>query len=200
MIRIVIAEDQSLLRGAIATLLSLEEDIDVVAQASDGLSVIEMVEQHLPDVLLTDIEMPGASGIEVALKLKEKKCHTKVMIVTTFARPGYLERARAAGVAGYVLKDAPSETLAQSLRKVASGNLVIEQGLAEAAWASPDPLSDRERSILRLAEEGKSNKEIASLLNLSAGTIRNYLAEATHKLGASNRIEASRIARENGWL
>lgn len=200
MIRIVIAEDQSLLRGAIATLLSLEEDIDVVAQASDGLSVIEMVEQHLPDVLLTDIEMPGASGIEVALKLKEKKCHTKVMIVTTFARPGYLERARAAGVAGYVLKDAPSETLAQSLRKVASGNLVIEQGLAEAAWASPDPLSDRERSILRLAEEGKSNKEIASLLNLSAGTIRNYLAEATHKLGVSNRIEASRIARENGWL
>ena len=200
MIRIVIAEDQSLLRGAIATLLSLEEDIDVVAQASDGLSAIEMVEQHLPDVLLTDIEMPGASGIEVALKLKEKKCHTKVMIVTTFARPGYLERARAAGVAGYVLKDAPSETLAQSLRKVASGHLVIEQGLAEAAWASPDPLSDRERSILRLAEEGKSNKEIANLLNLSAGTIRNYLAEATHKLGVSNRIEASRIARENGWL
>lgn len=200
MIRIVIAEDQSLLRGAIATLLSLEEDVDVVAQASDGLSAIELVEQHTPDVLLTDIEMPGASGIEVALKLKQKNVDTKVMIVTTFARPGYLERARAAGVTGYVLKDAPSETLAESLRKVAAGKLVIEQGLAEAAWASPDPLSDRERSILRLAEEGKSNKEIASLLHLSAGTIRNYLADATHKLGASNRIEASRIARENGWL
>ena len=200
MLRIVIAEDQSLLRGAIATLLSLEEDLDVVAQASDGLSAIEMVEQHTPDVLLTDIEMPGASGIEVALKLKGKNVDTKVMIVTTFARPGYLERARAAGVSGYVLKDAPSETLAESLRKVAAGKLVIEQGLAEAAWASPDPLSDRERSILRLAEEGKSNKEIASLLYLSAGTIRNYLAEATHKLGANNRIEASRIARENGWL
>ena len=200
MIRIVIAEDQSLLRGAIATLLSLEEDVDVVAQASDGLSAIELVEQHTPDVLLTDIEMPGASGSEVALKLKQKNVDTKVMIVTTFARPGYLERARAAGVTGYVLKDAPSETLAESLRKVAAGKLVIEQGLAEAAWASPDPLSDRERSILRLAEEGKSNKEIASLLHLSAGTIRNYLADATHKLGASNRIEASRIARENGWL
>lgn len=200
MIKVVIAEDQSLLRGAIATLLSLEEDITVLAQASDGFGAIEMVEQHSPDVLLTDIEMPGASGIEVALKLKNKSSNTKVMIVTTFARPGYLERARAAGVRGYVLKDAPSETLAQSLRKVAAGQLVIEQGLAEAAWASPDPLNDRERAILRLAEEGKTNKEIATSLHLSAGTVRNYLAEATQKLGASNRIEASRIARENGWL
>ena len=200
MIKVVIAEDQSLLRGAIATLLSLEEDITVLAQASDGFGAIEMVEQHSPDVLLTDIEMPGASGIEVALKLKDKGSNTKVMIVTTFARPGYLERARAAGVRGYVLKDAPSETLAQSLRKVAAGQLVIEQGLAEAAWASPDPLNDRERAILRLAEEGKTNKEIAASLHLSAGTVRNYLAEATQKLGASNRIEASRIARENGWL
>ena len=200
MIKVVIAEDQSLLRGAIATLLSLEEDITVLAQASDGFGAIEMVEQHSPDVLLTDIEMPGASGIEVALKLKDKGSNTKVMIVTTFARPGYLERARAAGVRGYVLKDAPSETLAQSLRKVAAGQLVIEQGLAEAAWASPDPLNDRERAILRLAEEGKTNKEIATSLHLSAGTVRNYLAEATQKLGASNRIEASRIARENGWL
>ena len=192
MIKVVIAEDQSLLRGAIATLLSLEEDITVLAQASDGFGAIEMVEQHSPDVLLTDIEMPGASGIEVALKLKDKGSNTKVMIVTTFARPGYLERARAAGVRGYVLKDAPSETLAQSLRKVAAGQLVIEQGLAEAAWASPDPLNDRERAILRLAEEGKTNKEIATSMHLSAGTVRNYLAEATQKLGASNRIEASR--------
>ena len=200
MIKVVIAEDQSLLRGAIATLLSLEEDITVLAQASDGLGAIEMVDKHCPDVLLTDIEMPGASGIEVALKLKERCSETKVMIVTTFARPGYLERARAAGVRGYVLKDAPSETLAQSLRKVAAGQLVVEQGLAEAAWASPDPLNDRERAILRLAEEGKTNKEIATSMHLSAGTVRNYLAEATQKLGASNRIEASRVARENGWL
>lgn len=200
MIRIVIAEDQSLLRGAIATLLSLESDIDVVAQACDGAEALALVKQHLPDVLITDIEMPQASGIDVARSLKEQSIATKVMIVTTFARPGYLERAREAGVLGYLLKDAPSASLASSLRKVASGQLVIEQGLAEAAWAAPDPLNDRERSILRLAETGKTNKEIAEKLNLSAGTVRNYLAGATQKLAASNRIEASRIARENGWL
>ena len=200
MISIVIAEDQSLLRGALASLLSIEDDIEVVAQAADGLQAIEMVSQHTPDVLLTDIEMPNASGIDVANKLKELGSSTKVMIVTTFARPGYLERARAAGVLGYVLKDAPSESLANSLRKVANGQLVIEQGLAEAAWASPDPLSDRERQILRLVEQGRTNKDIGQELNLSAGTIRNYLADATQKLGASNRIEASRIARDNGWL
>jgi two-component system response regulator DesR len=200
MIRIIIAEDQSLLRGALASLLSLEDDIQVVAQAADGAEALALVEQHAPDVLLTDIEMPHASGIDVARKLKESQSPTKVMIVTTFARPGYLERARSAGVLGYVLKDAPSESLAESLRKVASGQLVIEQGLAEAAWASPDPLNDRERAILRLAEQGQSNKKIAQQLYLSAGTVRNYLAEATQKLGASNRIEAARIARENGWL
>lgn len=200
MIRIIIAEDQSLLRGALASLLSLEDDIQVVAQAADGAEALALVEQYAPDVLLTDIEMPKASGIDVARKLKTAQSLTKVMIVTTFARPGYLERARSAGVLGYVLKDAPSESLADSLRKVANGQLVIEQGLAEAAWASPDPLSDRERGILRLAEQGKSNKRIAQELYLSAGTVRNYLAEATQKLGAGNRIEAARIARENGWL
>ena len=200
MIKIIIAEDQSLLRGAIATLLSLEDDIEVLAQAANGIEALELVEQHQPDVLLTDIEMPLASGIEVAARLNALNSETKVMIVTTFARPGYLERARAAGVLGYVLKDAPSESLADSLRKVFDGQLVIEKGLAEAAWASPDPLSDRERQILILAEEGKTNKEIAKTLHLSAGTVRNYLAEATQKLGANNRIEASKIARDNGWL
>jgi len=200
MIRIVIAEDQALLRGALASLLSLEDDIEVVSQAEDGVEALAMVEEYSPDVLLTDIEMPRSSGIEVANKLKEINSPTKVMIVTTFARPGYLERARSAGVLGYVLKDAPSESLATSLRRVANGELVIEQGLAEAAWASPDPLSERERDILRLAEQGKTNKEIGQQLHLSAGTIRNYLADATQKLGASNRIEASRIARDNGWL
>lgn len=200
MIRIVIAEDQSLLRGALASLLSIEDDIEVVSQAADGAEALEMVKRHTPDVLLTDIEMPKASGIEVAGQLRDSGSSTKVMIVTTFARPGYLERARSAGVLGYVLKDAPSESLANSLRKVAKGELVIEQGLAEAAWASPDPLNDRERQILRLAEHGKTNKEIGRELHLSAGTIRNYLADATQKLGANNRIEASRIARKNGWL
>jgi len=200
MIRIVIAEDQSLLRGALASLLSLEDDIHVIAQATDGTEAIAMVEQHSPDVLLTDIEMPNLSGIEVAHKLKDLNSPTKVMIVTTFARPGYLERARSAGVLGYVLKDAPSESLATSLRKVARGELVIEHGLAEAAWASPDPLNERERDILRLAEQGKTNKEIGHQLHLSAGTVRNYLADATQKLGVNNRIEAARVARDNGWL
>ncbi len=200
MIRIVIAEDQSLLRGALASLLSLEDDIDVIAEASNGLEALEMVRKHKPDVLLTDIEMPNASGIEVAGSLKTSGLNTKVMIVTTFARPGYLERARAAGVLGYVLKDAPSESLADSLRKVANGELVIEHGLAEAAWASPDPLNDREREILKLVEQGKTNKQIGEELYLSAGTIRNYLADASQKLGSNNRIEASRIARDNGWL
>lgn len=200
MIRVVIAEDQSLLRGALATLLSLEDDIEVVAQACNGREALDLVEEHKPEILVTDIEMPELSGIELAQTLKDKQSDTKVLIVTTFARPGYLERARAAGVLGYVLKDAPSETLADSVRKVADGKIVIEQGLAEAAWAAPDPLNDRERSILRLAEAGKTNKEIGQELHLSPGTVRNYLADATQKLGANNRIEASRIARENGWL
>ncbi len=200
MIRVVIAEDQSLLRGALATLLSLEGDIEVVAQACNGREALDLVEEHKPEILVTDIEMPELSGIELAQTLKDKQSDTKVLIVTTFARPGYLERARAAGVLGYVLKDAPSETLADSVRKVADGKIVIEQGLAEAAWAAPDPLNDRERSILRLAEAGKTNKEIGQELHLSPGTVRNYLADATQKLGANNRIEASRIARENGWL
>ena len=200
MIRIIIAEDQSLLRGAMATLLSLEDDIEVVDLASNGAEAIELVIKHKPDVLVTDIEMPLRSGIDVAKTLLRKKLKTKIMIVTTFARPGYLERARAAGVAGYVLKDAPSESLANSIRKVAAGQLVIEQGLAESAWSSPDPLNDREREILRLAEQGKTNKEIAETLHLSAGTVRNYMADAAQKLGASNRIEASKTARDNGWL
>lgn len=200
MIRIIIAEDQSLLRGAMATLLSLEDDIEVVDLASNGAEAIELVIKHKPDVLVTDIEMPLRSGIDVAKTLLSKKLKTKIMIVTTFARPGYLERARAAGVAGYVLKDAPSESLANSIRKVAAGQLVIEQGLAESAWSSPDPLNDREREILRLAEQGKTNKEIAETLHLSAGTVRNYMADAAQKLGASNRIEASKTARDNGWL
>lgn len=200
MIKILIAEDQSLLRGALATLLALEDDIDVVAQASNGKEALELTESIMPDVLVTDIEMPELSGIELAQALKQQRSPTKVLIVTTFARPGYLERARAAGVLGYVLKDTPSEALANSIRQVALGKIVIQQGLAEAAWAAPDPLSDRERAILRLAEAGRTNKEIGRALNLSPGTIRNYLAEATHKLGANNRIEASRIARENGWL
>jgi len=200
MIKTIIAEDQSLLRGALATLLSLEDDIEVLSQACDGTEALQLVINQQPDVLITDIEMPKLSGIELALALQAKGVETKVLIVTTFARPGYLERARKAGVSGYVLKDAPSEDLAQSVRRVANGEIVIDATLAEAAWATSDPLTNRERTVLLLAESGKTNKQIGEELHLSAGTVRNYLADATQKLGANNRIEASRIARENGWL
>jgi len=200
MIRIVIAEDQSLLRGALSTLLSLENDIEVVAQASDGIAALRYVQEYKPDVLVTDIEMPNLTGIDLAKAVKESGSDASVLIVTTFARPGYLDRARQAGVTGYVLKDAPSDELALAVRRVAAGEVVIERDLIESAWAMPDPLTERERDILRLAEAGKSNKEIARDLELSPGTVRNYLAEATQKLRATNRIEAFRIARENGWL
>lgn len=200
MIRIVLAEDQSLLRGALATLLNLEKDIEVVANVENGFLALEQVRNLKPDVVVTDIEMPEMSGIDLAKAIINENLNVKVLIVTTFARPGYLERARAAGVLGYVLKDAPSEVLADSIRRVNRGELVITKDLAEAAWASPDPLTQREREILRRVELGNTNKQIANQLNLSAGTIRNYLAEATQKLAAANRIEAARIARENGWL
>ena len=200
MIRIVLAEDQSMLRGALSTLLNLEKDIEVMATAENGRQALELSRELNPDVLVTDIEMPEMSGIDLANALTKEGINTKVLIVTTFARPGYLERARSAGVLGYVLKDAPSEVLADSIRRVHRGELVITKDLAEAAWASPDPLSDREREILRWVELGNTNKQIANQLNLSAGTVRNYLAEATQKLAVANRIEAARKARENGWL
>ena len=201
MIRIVIAEDQALVLGALAALLALESDIEVVARAGDGIAALEAVRKYKPDVLLSDIEMPGLSGLDVAEVIAREGLGTKVCIVTTFGRSGYLRRAMDAGVRGYLLKDAPSELLAAALRKVASGGRAIAPELAEAAWDVPaNPLSDRERDVLRLADEGRSNKEIARLLDLSPGTVRNYLSEASAKLGAASRIEAGRIARDRGWL
>ncbi|MDG1418776.1 MAG: response regulator transcription factor [Maricaulis sp.] len=200
MIKIILAEDQSLLRGALSTLLALEDDIEVIAQAEDGRLAYDEVVTKRPDVLVTDIEMPGLTGIELAEKIRDEKLGTKILIVTTFARSGYLKRAMDAGVGGYVLKDTPSEELADAVRKVHSGVRVVAKDLVEAAWSMPDPLSNRERQILRLVEAGKQNKEIALELNLSSGTVRNYLAEAMSKLGASNRVEAFRSARQNGWL
>ncbi len=200
MISIVIAEDQSLLRGALEALLTLEPDIELLAQAQDGEEAVQLVKELKPDVLVTDIEMPGLTGIEASETLRQSGSETRVLIVTTFARPGDLQRALQAGVLGYVLKDAPSEELADAVRRVARGQRAIASELAESAWSAPVVLTARERDILRLVEEGKSNKEIARLLNLSPGTVRNYLAEATQKLGAANRIEAFQIARENGWL
>ena len=201
MIRLVIAEDQTLVLGALARLLGLEEDIEVVATAVDGNAALAAVREHRPDILLTDIEMPGMTGIDVARVLTEEGVTTRSIIMTTYDRGGYLRRALDAGVRGYLLKDSPVEQLAKSIRTVADGGRSIAPELAAAAWESQtDPLSERERAVLRLAEEGHSNKVIGRMLSLSPGTVRNYLAEAASKLGASSRIEASRIARENGWL
>lgn len=200
MIRIIIAEDQSMLRGALATLLSLEDDIVVIGEAQDGDEALEQTRVQKPDVLVTDIEMPKRSGIDVAEVLRREQSPTRVLIVTTFARPGYLQRAMNAGVSGYLLKDAGSDELAGAVRTVASGRRYVPAHLAELAWTAPDPLTEREREVLRFAESGMTNKQIAATLSLSAGTVRNYVTEAMNKLHASNRIEAFRIARDLGWL
>lgn len=155
---------------------------------------------HGPDVLLADIEMPGMSGLELAATVRDGHPRCKVIILTTFARPGYLRRALDAGVKGYLLKDAPSARLAESIRQVHRGGRAVDPELALGAWDEPDPLTDRERQVLRLAGEGKSGPEIARAVHLSEGTVRNYLSEAIGKLGASNRVEAARIARRKGWL
>jgi len=200
-IRVLIAEDQALVRGALIALLALESDIAIVAQASDGLDAAIKVRQLNPDILLADVEMPGMTGIELANKITAEKLSTKVVIVSTFARPGYLARARAAGALGYLPKSAPAEELARAIRTVHAGGRAIAPQLAQAAReAGLDPLTSRERDVLRLAEKGLSNKEIADGLSLSLGTVRNYLADAAAKLGAANRTEAGRLARGMGWL
>jgi len=200
-IRVLIAEDQALVLGALAALLEMESDIEVVGRAPDGNTALQMVRELQPDILVSDIEMPGLSGIDLAERLKAERASTRVVIVTTFGRPGYLRRALDAGVRGYLLKDGPSTVLASAIRTVAAGGKAIAPELAEAVWdAGPDPLTDRERACLRLAEEGLPNREIAAALDLSPGTVRNYLSEAAQKLGGGNRIEAGRIARANGWL
>ncbi len=199
-IRVILAEDQSLVLGALAALLGLENDIEVVATAADGASALRLVAEHTPDVLVTDIEMPVMTGIELAAAVRRDYPKTRVAIVTTFARPGYLRRALDAGVTGYLLKDAPASELAEAIRRVNMGLRVIEPTLAVDAWTERDPLSDRERAVLKLAGDGSSSHEIANKLGLTDGTVRNYLSEAIGKLGAANRVDAARIARERGWL
>jgi two-component system response regulator DesR len=187
-------------RGAIAALLALDGDIKVIAQSVDGEDALLTVEALLPDVVVTDIEMPKRSGLELAAEIRRRKFPTRVIIVTTFARRGYLRRALDAGVDGYLLKDVPASELAAAVRKVHAGGRVIDPALALDSWTEQDPLSDRERTVLRLAGEGLSSAAIAGQLHLSEGTVRNYLSEAIGKVGGSNRIEAARIARERGWL
>jgi two-component system response regulator DesR len=200
MIRIVLAEDQAMVRGALVALLKLEPDFEVVADAADGEFAWDLVKRHKPDLLVSDIEMPKLTGLELAKRVHNDASATRVVIVTTFARAGYLRRALDAGVRGYLLKDSPSAQLADALRQVHSGSRVIDPQLAMAAWTEQDPLTDRERQVLRLAGEGSSSAEIAEQLSLSQGTVRNYLSEIISKLGVSNRIEAYRIARQQGWL
>jgi len=200
MIRVVLAEDQAMVRGALTALLKLEPDIDVVATAADGEEAWRVLQQAKPDLLVTDIEMPGLTGLELAQRVQRYELACKVVIVTTFARAGFLRRALDAGVSGYLLKDAPAEQLADALRKVHRGGRAIDPQLAVEAWSEADPLNDRERQVLRLAGEGLSAGDIATRLNLSHGTVRNYLSEAIGKLGVGNRIEAFRLARQKGWL
>jgi two-component system response regulator DesR len=200
MIRILLAEDQAMVRGALSALLGLEIDIEVLAAVADGEAAWRELQRLKPDVLVTDIEMPGLTGLELAQRIQRHTLATKVVIVTTFARAGFLRRALDAGVAGYLLKDAPAEDLAEALRKVHRGGRAIDPQLAVEAWSEADPLNDRERQVLRLAGEGRSANEIAVQLNLSHGTVRNYLSEAIGKLGVGNRIEAYRLARQKGWL
>jgi two-component system response regulator DesR len=199
-IRVLIAEDQAMVLGALSALLGIEPDLEVVGEARDGRQALTLALQKTPDVVVTDIEMPGMTGLDLAAELQRQGSRSRVVILTTFARPGYLRRALEAGAAGYLLKDAPSARLADAIRRVAAGGRAVDPSLAAEAWTEPDPLSDRERQILRMADDGRSSAEIARALRLSEGTVRNYLSEAMGKLGARNRTEAARLARQKGWL
>ncbi|MGY3058964.1 two-component system response regulator DesR [Streptomyces sp. TE3672] len=201
MIRLLLAEDQSMVREALAALLGLEPDIEVVAQVARGDEVLAAAHEHDIDVALLDIEMPGMTGIDAAAVLKRELPAVKVVVVTTFGRPGYLRRAMESGADAFLVKDAPASQLAAAVRKVLAGERVIDPTLAAAALADgASPLTERERDVLRTAADGSTNAEIAAALHLSQGTVRNYLSMAIQKLAARNRAEAVRIAREKGWL
>lgn len=199
-IRVVVAEDEGMIRDAFAQLLDLQSDVDVVARASDGAEALQAVRDQHAEVVLTDIEMPTMTGLELAEAVRDERLPTKVLIVTTFARPGYLRRAMDAGVAGYVLKADPIDDLVQALRTIRAGGRVIAPDLAVLAWDDSVELSGRERDVLRLAEDGLPNVEIASSLHLAEGTVRNYLSDAINKLTARNRAEAAAMARRRGLL
>jgi two-component system response regulator DesR len=200
MIRVLIVEDQRLLRSALSALLDLEDDIDVVGSAGDGLEGMRLTRQLQPDIVIADIEMPKKTGLELADWVSRNKLATRVIIVTTFARAGYLRRALDADVSGYLLKDSPGDVLPNAIRTVYNGGRTIDPDLAAQAWSEFDPLTDRERQVLRLSAAGLTNAQIAAELNLNDGTVRNYISEAISKLDANNRIDAARIARDKGWL
>ncbi|QCZ93868.1 response regulator transcription factor [Salinimonas iocasae] len=198
---IVVVEDQSLVRDAIAMLLSLEDGVEVVGKYSNGAGAIKHFEDlGLPDIVLSDIEMPDVTGLDIARYVTDNAINTHVVLMTTFAKPGYIKRALAAGVKGFVLKEADSDYLLSSIYKVLSGERVISPELAIMALDDDNPLSQKETMALKLAFEGNTTQDIASKLFLSQGTVRNYLSEAISKLDATNRIDAARIARQKGWL
>ncbi len=201
MIRVLIAEDQGMVRGALATLLALEEDIEMVAQCSRGDEVVAAALTALPDVALLDIEMPGIDGLEAAAQLHRALPACVIIILTTFGRPGYLRRAMEAGATGFVVKDGPADQLAVSIRRAVAGERVIDTALAAAALSDgSNPLTPRERDVLHAASAGATIASIAKALFLSQGTVRNYLSSAIQKTGARNRIEAVRAAEQHGWL
>jgi two-component system response regulator DesR len=200
-VRIMIAEDQAMVRQALVALLELEPDIEVVAQAATGDEAVAMVRRHQPDVAVLDIEMPGGSGIDVARQLRQDEFAGQVVIVTTFGRPGYLRAAMAAGASGFLLKDAPAAELAEAIRRVGKGERVVDPALAAAALAEGDsPLTARETDVLAAAAGHDAIAEVASRLHLSPGTVRNHLSAAMQKLGARNRAEAVQMAQRKGWL
>ncbi|MEU8550613.1 response regulator transcription factor [Streptomyces roseoverticillatus] len=200
-IRVLLAEDQSMVREALAALLGLEGDIEVVAQVARGDEVLDAARAHDLDVVLLDIEMPGMTGLDAAALVRRELPSLKVVILTTFGRPGYLRRAMESGAEAFLVKDAPASQLADALRRVLRGERVIDPTLAAAALAEgANPLTDRERVVLRASADGSTNAELARTLHLSNGTVRNYLSTAIQKTGARNRAEAVRIARDKGWL
>jgi two-component system, NarL family, response regulator DesR len=201
MIRVLIAEDQAMVRGALKALLAMEEDIEIVGEVDRADGIVELAQQTGPDVALLDIEMPGGDGISAAGELRKALPSCRVLIVTTFGRPGYLRRAMESGASGFMLKDAPAHELALAIRRTMNGERVVDPGLAAAALsAGVSPLSDREREVLKAGQGGASIADIAKSLFLSEGTVRNYLSSAIQKLDVSNRTEAARVAEEQGWL
>jgi two-component system, NarL family, response regulator DesR len=198
MIRIVIAEDQQMLLGALGSLLNLEEDMEVVGKANNGEEAIALVQQFHPDICITDIEMPGMSGLEAAETLKDKDC--KVIILTTFSRSGYFQRALKAGVRGYLLKDSPSDELASSIRSIMEGRRIYAPELMDDVYSEENPLTEREKEVLELVADGKNTKEIADQLSIKTGTVRNYISTILEKLNVKNRIEAITQSKEKGWF
>ncbi|MCD9141972.1 response regulator transcription factor [Streptomyces albireticuli] len=201
MIRLLLAEDQGMMRGALALLLGLEEDFEIVAQVGDGEEILPKALETEPDAALLDIELPGRSGLDAAADLRERLPGCRVLILTTFGRPGYLRRAMEAGASGFLVKDGPVEELAAAVRRVLAGERVIDPALAAAALsAGPNPLTQRERDVLAAAVDGATVADIAARVHLSPATVRNYLSAAIGKTGTRNRMEAVRAARQNGWL